>query len=158
MAGPENVQMGGVPPSPGSEGPSTSTRPALTTAKQVIKRLKELEDEAQQTREQIVAISTAPRSTVKFPAPERYGGGKAELRGFLLQLKPYFRQYPDRFTNEESKVIFAATRLKEMFGEYDEARRAQERLASLRQTRSVADYAALFKIDSLRSTINDCDI
>ncbi|KAK4650901.1 hypothetical protein QC762_0114830 [Podospora pseudocomata] len=155
MAGPENVQMGGVPPSPGTEGPSTSTRPMPSTAEQVIKRLKELEDEAQQTQDQIFAISTASKSTVKFPAPERYGGGKAELGGFLIQLKTYFRQYPDQFTNEESKVIFAATRLKEVFGEYDEARRAQGRLASLRQTRSAADYAAQFKIDSLRSTIND---
>lgn len=59
---------------------------------------------------------------------------------------------------EESKVMFAASRLKEVFGEYDEPRRAQENLASLRQTRSAADYAAAFKIDSLRSKINDAGL
>lgn len=49
----------------------------------------------------------------KFPAPERYGGGKGELGGFLIQLKTYFRHYPNMFPIEESKVLFAVFRLKD---------------------------------------------
>ncbi|CAP61288.1 uncharacterized protein PODANS_3_11180 [Podospora anserina S mat+] len=156
MADHMNVQMEGVTATPPTTGHTTASE--ISTFEQLIARIRELEGRTEQTEDQITAIHPGPRQVAKFPVPERYGGGKGELRGFPIQLKTYSRHYPDMFTTEESKVLFAASRLKEVFGEYDEKRRAQENLASLRQTRSAADYAAAFKIDSLRSKINDAGL
>jgi hypothetical protein len=132
----------------------------------------------------------------KLEAPDKYGGEKDKLTGFITQMQNYLQYYPDQFDGEGAKVTYAASRLKDkalrwfeptlkdylmiktadqddfttkvfgsyaefekeitkVFGDTDEKIHAQDRLARLKQTKSCAAYATMFRQDSLRAEINE---
>jgi len=47
----------------------------------------------------------------KLEFPPKFKGDWEQLNGFLLQLRTCFRAYPKRFSDEDSKVRFAVSRL-----------------------------------------------
>ena len=84
--------------------------------------------------------------------------GKA-LRWFEPSLKDQLtdeEENQDEFTKKVFKKYDAfEEEITKVFGDTDEKLHAQERLARLRQTKSAAAYATIFRQDSLRAEFND---
>lgn len=107
-------------PTPPSAGPSRTPVASNSTGRteespgQVLKRqgkqLKELRKLVDQLTAQLMATPNERRHKPKMPTPEKYEGGRAELRAFLTNIDLYcgFNEVP----NDQEKILTAGLHMK----------------------------------------------
>ena len=137
-----------------------------------------------QLQSQQPATPQTRENRIKVATPDRFDGKRANLRGFLAQVQLNFEANPSAFTNDRRKTTFVGSylggtalewftpllenesellddydlfvgRLKAMFGDADEARRAEASIKKLAQKGSAADYAAKFQLLAVKTGWDD---
>ena len=78
-------------------------------------RITQLEAENGQLQQEIneASLRAGTKAKAKMELPDKYGGEKELLDGFLTEMQSYLQYYPEKFPDEDSKVKLAASRLKD---------------------------------------------
>lgn len=74
--------------------------------------IEELRQENRQLRDQMGNAGHGGGSSLKYPAPHPFDGTRGTLRGFLTQMRAYVTFYGQQFTDEPTKIFFAASLLR----------------------------------------------
>jgi hypothetical protein len=70
--------------------------------------------------ERLLNARTAPPGKTKYREPEPFTGERTKLRAFLAQLTLHFAAEPANFPTDKSKVLYAASHLREHAGQWFE--------------------------------------